>query len=121
MKIKHLDSEYTYDFDLDIVNIRVKQEYAYRESIDFDVGVYLDFDENDRPVNVEILSASKRVDIEKELLINPDVNVKIIINSDLIELNVNFLINDKNYLLHYFDRHGENLKINDGETSFALV
>lgn len=121
MKIKQLDAEYTYDFDLDIVNIQVKQEYVYRESIDLDVGFFLDFDENDFSVNLEILSASKRLDIEKELLFNPDGNVKIIISSDLFELDVNFLINDKNYVLHYFDRHGENLKIADTETSFALV
>ncbi|SDA43653.1 DUF2283 domain-containing protein [Methanobrevibacter millerae] len=121
MKIKELDAEYTYDFDLDIVNIQVKQEYTYKESVDLDVGVFLDFDENDFPVNLEILSASKRLDIEKELLINPQGNVKIIISSDLIELNVNFLINDNNYLLQYCDRHCENLKIADTETSFALV
>ena len=81
----------------------------------------MDFDENDFPVNSEILSASKRLDIEKELLINPNDNANIIVRSDLIELDVNFLINDKNYVLHYFDRHGENLKIADTETSFALV
>lgn len=121
MKIKQLDAEYTYGFDLDIVNIQVKQEYVYRESIDLDAGVFLDFDENDFPVNLEILSASKRLDIEKELLINPRGNVKIVISSDLIDLDVNFLINDKSYVLHYFDRHGENLKIADTETSFALV
>lgn len=112
---------YSYDFDLDIVNVQVKLEYVYRESIDLDVGVFLDFDENDFPVNLEILSASKRLGIEKELLINPDDNVKIIISSDLIELDVNFLINDKNYTLRYSDRHCENLKIADTKTSFALV
>lgn len=42
MKIEQLDAEYTYDFGLDIVNIQVKQEYVYRESVDLDVGVFLD-------------------------------------------------------------------------------
>lgn len=121
MKIKQLDAEYSYDFDLDIVNIKVKQQYVYRESVDLDVGVFLDFDENDFPVNFEILSASKRLNIEKKLLINPSGNVKIVINSDLIELDVNFIIGSENHFLHYFDKHVENLKIMDTETSFALV
>lgn len=112
---------YTYDFDLDIVNVRLKREYAYSQSVDLDVGVFLDFDVNDFPVNLEILSASKRLGTEKELLINPDGNVEIIISSDLIELDANFLINDENYALYYSDRHGENLKIADTKTSFALV
>lgn len=81
----------------------------------------MDFDVNDFPVNLEILSASKRLGIEKDLLINPGGNVKIIINSDLIELDVKFLINDENYALHYSDRHRENLNIADTKTSFALV
>lgn len=121
MKIKQLDTEYTYDLDLDIVNIKVKQEYVYRGSVDLDVGVFLDFDVNDFPVNLEILSASKRLNIEKELLNNLNGNVKIIISSDLIQLDVNFLIDDKNYVLQYFDKHSENLKITDIETSFAIV
>ena len=95
MKIKQLDAEYTYDFNLDIVNIQVKQEYDYTQSIDLDVGFFLDFDENDFPVNLEILSASKRLDIEKELLVSPEGNVKIVICSDMIDLDVNFLINDE--------------------------
>jgi uncharacterized protein YuzE len=121
MIIKQLDAEYTYDFDLDIVNIQVKQEYIYRESVDLDVGVFLDFDENDFPVNLEIISASKRLNVDKKLLTKPDGDVKIIINSDLIELDVNFLINNKHYLLHYVDRHSENLKISDTQASFAIV
>ena len=121
MKIKQVDAEYTYNFDLDIVNIKVKHEYVYRESVDLDVGVFLDFDENDFPVNLEILSASKRLNIEKELLINPNGNVKISIISDLIKLDVNFYINSENYLLEYSDNHSENLKISYTEASFALV
>ena len=121
MKIEQLDAEYRYDFDLDIVNIQVKQEYVYRESVDLDVGVFLDFDENDFPVNLEVLSASKRFNVKKELLINPGGDVKIVVSSDVIELDVNFTINNKNYILHFTDKHRENLKITDTETSFALV
>ena len=121
MKIKRLDAEYTYDYDLDIVNIRVKNEYIYSESVDLDIGILLDFDVNDFPVNLEILSASKRLNVDKKLLINPDGEVKIIIHSDLIELEVNFLIGNQNYRLQYCNQHLENLKIADTQTSFAIV
>lgn len=120
MKIEQLDAEYTYDFGLDIVNIQVKQEYVYRESVDLDVGVFLDW-WNDFSVNLEVLSASKRLNVKKELLINPGGDVKIVVSSDVIELDVNFLIHNKNYILHFTDKHRENLKIADTETSFALV
>ena len=121
MKIKHVDAEYSYDYDLDIVNIKVKQDYIYNESIDFDVGVFLDFDENNCPVNLEILSASKRLGIEKEFLISPNGNVSIVINSDLITLDVYFKNGSEEHVLHYVDKHVENLKIKDLETNFALV
>lgn len=121
MKTKQVDAEYSYDYDLDIVNIKVKQDYAYRESIDFDVGVFLDFDINDCPVNLEILSASKRLGIERDCLINPNGNVNISIFADVVTLDVQFQIDGKKHILHYVDEHDENLKLNNLETEFALV
>lgn len=121
MKTKHVDVEYSYDHDLDIVNIKVRQDYAYRESIDFDVGVFLDFDIDDCPVNLEILSASKRLGIERDCLINPSVNVAISISADVVTLDVCFEIDGKKHVLHYVDEHDENLKLNNLETEFALV
>lgn len=121
MQIKQLDAEYTYEYDLDIINIKAKQDYSYKESIDFDVGVFLDFNENNFPVNLEILSASKRLDIEKEFLINPSGTVIIHINADLIELEIKFKNDGEEHALKYFNKHAENLKITDSETQFALV
>lgn len=119
MEIKQLDAEYTYDYDLDIVNIKVKQDYNYNESIDFEIGVFLDFDDNYFPVNLEILSASKRLNIEKEFLIKPDGNVNILINSDLIKLDIYFKNDLEEHVLHYINKHTDNLKIDDMETKFA--
>jgi hypothetical protein len=121
MKTKQVDAEYSYDYDLDIVNVEFKQDYVYRESIDFDVGVFLDFDINDCPVNLEILSASKRLGIERDCLTNPIGNVNISIFADVIKLDVKFEISGREHVLHYVDRHNENLKINNLETEFAIV
>ena len=121
MMIKQLDAEYTYEYELDIVNIKVKKDYVYRESIDFDVGVFLDFDNNDFPVNLEIIDASKRMNVDKKFLIKPSGNVNICINSNLIELKVQFENNGENHFLKYSNKHNANLKITDSETQLALV
>ena len=121
MKIKQLKAEYTYEYYLDIVNIKAKKDYTYRESIDFDVGVFLDFDVNDFPVNLEILDASKRMNVDKKFLINPNGNVNININSELIELKVIFENDGQKHTLSYLNKHDANLKITDSETRLALV
>lgn len=121
MKIKQLNAEYTYDYDLDIVNIKVKKDYTYHESIDFDVGVFLDFDIDNFPVNLEIISASKRLNVEKDFLIKPDGNVNIVIRDDLIKLDVYFKNENEEHVLGFSDKHVENLNITNLETNFALV
>ncbi|MBQ2636606.1 MAG: hypothetical protein IJG09_07925 [Methanobrevibacter sp.] len=121
MEIKQLDAEYTYEYDLDIVNIKVKQNYIYSQSIDFDVGVFLDFDLNDFPVNLEIIDASKRIGVEKNFLINPSGDVNIMIKADEIKLEVHFKNHGGEYVLEYFNYHSANLKILDSETHLALI
>ena len=121
MKIKQVDAEYTYDYDLDIVNIKVKEDYIYNESVDLEVGVFLDFDKNYFPVNLELLSASKRLNVEKEFLISPDGDVNISVASDLIKLDVYFRQDKEEHVLHCSSKHAENLKISDIKTSFAIV
>jgi len=121
MEINQIDAEYTYDYDLDIANIKVKKEYTYDESIDLEIGVLLDFDENKFPVNLEILSASNKLDVEKDFLINPRGDVKILIDSDLIKLEICFKNNHDEYVLKYSNKHDENLKINNIEAKFAIV
>lgn len=96
MHIKEFEAEYTYDYTLDVVNIEIKKEYIHEKSIDLAFGVFLDFDTNCLPVNLEIVSASKIVGIEKDCLINPNGNVNIIIGNDLIKVEVTFKFNDEN-------------------------
>ena len=66
MHIKEYEEEYTYNYDLDVVNIEIKEEYVHEKSIDLAFGVFLDFDENYLPVNLEIVSASKILNIKKD-------------------------------------------------------
>lgn len=96
MHIEELEAEYTYDYDLDVANIEIKQEYVHEKSIDLAFGVFLDFDENFLPVNLEIVSASKIVGTEKECLVNPNGNVDITIGSDVIKVEVTFSFKNEN-------------------------
>lgn len=119
MQIKEFVAEYTYDTNLDIVNIEVKKEYIHQKSIELEFGVFLDFDENYLPVNLEIISASKILDINKENLVNPDGNVTITIGKDIVNVEVVFK----------FKNEDESIKLttlNDfgcpsSQTSFALT
>ncbi len=95
MDIKKYEAEYTYDYNLDLINIEIKDEYTHKKSLELSFGVFLDFDDNNLPVNLEMLSASKILNIEKDFLINPNGNVTITISKDIIEVGITFeLIND---------------------------
>lgn len=119
MHINEFKAEYTYDYNLDVINIEVKDEYIHEKSIELAFGVFLDFDENYTPVNLEIISASKIINVEKDLLVNPEGNVTIIIGEDLVNVNVAFIFSNEN----------ENISLtalNDfgcpnSQTSFALI
>ena len=110
------DVNYSYDCDEDVVFIQVKDKYQFKESIRLDVGVYLDIDVNYNPVCFEIIDASKRMGINKELLINPKLKVHISVKNGLIEvttvLNQNNIFN-KNVV--------NNFNIPDVETELAII
>lgn len=119
MNIKKYEAEYTYDYDLDVVNIEIKDEYVHEKTIELNFGVYLDFDENFMPVNLEIISASKIIGIEKELLMNPDGNVCILIGPEVIKVEVTFKFKNENesIRLNALNEFG----IPNSQTDFALV
>ena len=119
MLTKRYEAEYTYDYDLDVVNIEIKQDYIHKKSIDLDVGVFLDFDDNCMPVNLEIVSASKIVDVEKDLLVNPDGDVVIVIDDNLIEVEVIFRFKNDEESIQITTLN--DLGFPNSQTNFALV
>lgn len=119
MNIKKFEAEYTYDYELDVVNIEINKEYVHEKSIDLDFGVFLDFDENNLPVNLEIVSASKIIGIEKECLLNPDGNVTITVSDDLIDVEVTFKFENETETIQLTTLNGFGFP--NSETSFALV
>lgn len=101
METKEYLAEYTYDCELDVVNIEVNQDRPHKETIELEFGVFLDFNENDFPINLEIISASKILNLEKESLLNPDGNVTVVIGKDIIEVNVCFKFNEDSEIVQF--------------------
>ena len=61
---------YDYDEFCDNLGIKIDEKFKYLESVEMEDGIILDFDVNNRPVSLEILDASKRLNIPKESLNN---------------------------------------------------
>ena len=118
MQSKEIEAEYTYNYDLDVVNIEVKKDYTHKSSVELSFGVFLDFDVNDFPVNLEMVSASKVIGCEKDCLINTDGNVCIIISDDLIKVEAVFEFENKKSIR--FTTFND-LEIQNSETSLALI
>lgn len=116
---KKLDAEYTYDYRLDLANMEVKQDYNCKKSIYLDVGVYLDLDENDVPVNLEIVDVAGKMGINKECFINPDGRVNITITKDVISVEVFFKFKKESECLQLNTINS--LNIPNTEINLALV
>ncbi|WP_462316370.1 hypothetical protein [Methanobrevibacter sp.] len=119
MDIKEFEAEYTYDYNLDVANIEIKQDYTHGKTIDLAFGVFLDFDEKFLPVNLEIVSASKIVGIEKDCLVEPNGNVNIIIGNDLIKVEVTFEFENENECIQLTALNDYGFPIS--QTNFAII
>lgn len=118
MHTKEIEAEYTYNHDLDVVNIEVEKEYSHKCSVELSFGVFLDFDVNNFPVNLEMVSASKIVGCKKECLTNPSGNVIVIISEDLIKVDIVFEF-ENTQTIHFTTFN--DLEIPSCETLLALV
>lgn len=87
---QNLLMKYEYFDSIDLINIEFEEEYDYRDTIELEYGVNLDFDKKHLPVNLEIDSASKYLDIDKEFLKKPRVRVEINIDRN-IEVEIIFI------------------------------
>lgn len=58
--------EYFYNDSIDTLGIKVKRDFQYGETIEMDEGILLDFDIDNIPTALEILNASKKLNVPKE-------------------------------------------------------
>lgn len=84
-------TETKYDSDLDTLGIRITKPYEYKESVELAEGLILDFDINGVPVALEMLNASKRLNVPAYSLHNPvEINMRVDVKEDSISLKACF-------------------------------
>ncbi|MDL2271180.1 DUF2283 domain-containing protein [Methanobrevibacter sp. OttesenSCG-928-I08] len=81
---------YNYDYKYDLLDMTIKDNFKFKESVELDDGVILDFDENNRPISLEIISASKVLSTDKKNLINPTIEMFINVSDEKIHVEVIF-------------------------------
>ncbi len=93
-----LDMNYEYDLDDDTLFIYGVDESEYKESLTVDESFVLDINDFNEPESFEILNISDLLEVDSELLLNPlSVNGFIEVDSDLISVNLNFVLGNKSY------------------------
>ena len=86
-----------YDAQNDSLFLYIIDDYVYKRSLRLDKDLILDFDENNVPVALEILHASKRLNTSKLNLRQPiGLNMEIVIARDFIHIKADFTIVIKN-------------------------
>lgn len=82
-----------YDSHTDVLAFQIKNDYEYSESIELDNGILLDFDNNYIPVSLEILDASKKLNVPKYSLHKVNLNMEINIDKNIISVKAIFEVN----------------------------
>ena len=113
------DAVYNYFSDIDVVNIEISQMYNHGFSVELGFGIILDFDENYLPVNLEILSASKVINVDKKMLCNPNGDVKIYVGEDIISVEIVFKFENNDETLKF--KSLNDLSVPVSQTNFSLV
>lgn len=92
------NANFNYDSENDTLFIfpkkRKPSEYLLSQWVDEDI--ILDIDKNKRPIGIEILSASKKLDIKKSLLNRVSKwQTEITINKNIIKINIKLTYKNK--------------------------
>jgi uncharacterized protein YuzE len=94
MDVKNsFEMNHDYDAQNDSLFLYIIDDYMYKRSLRLDKDLILDFDENNVPVALEILHASKRLNTSKLNLRQPiGLNMEIVIAKDFIHIKADFTI-----------------------------
>ncbi|MCC7558364.1 MAG: DUF2283 domain-containing protein [Methanobacteriaceae archaeon] len=82
-----------YDVQNDVLYLRIKDDYKYKESIEIEDNIIVDLDVNYRPVALEIVEATSILDVSKfslKKLIKWDMYIKI--DEYSIRINASFIV-----------------------------
>ena len=85
--------DYRYDYTYDVFAIKVTRPFKYNKTVEMDEGVLLDFDADNITVSLEILDASKRLDVPKYCLKKlVDFKMRISVDDKSICICANFTV-----------------------------
>ena len=100
-QVKKFDLEYSYDMEVDSIHIKITEDYEYRESLELEDGIILDFSTEGIPIGVEILDISELFSVEKECFENiENINISIDITNFSISLNLLIEVLSKNKVVN---------------------
>ena len=94
---KMFEVEYEYDIDADAIFINKQIDYKYKHSVELNNNVIIDFDENNKPVAIEILNASTELEADKfSLKRMKGLGITIVITKDNICVDVKIIVEVRN-------------------------
>ena len=86
--------KYDYDISVDAFSLE-RQEYNYAYSIEITENLIIDVDQNENLVAIELLNASKELNIKPEQLVNPrSIYAEVSKSDDSINLLIKFELED---------------------------
>jgi len=111
-----------YDIEVDALALDTKRKYKYEVSKRVTNLVVIDLSDKNLPISVEILDASKVLNIKKNLLENIEGGKVAIKINDKIELSISLVISNDNNYSQSVNLVGDNeTHIPDIETEFAIA
>lgn len=116
--------DYRYDYTYDVLAIKVTRPFEYDKTVEMDEGVLLDFDVDNIPVSLEILDASKRLNVPKYSLKNLiDFKMSVSVDDKSICICANFKLmlhnKEQSPILESFTSNYSNIP--SMETEFATA
>ena len=88
-QVKNFNLKYLYDIEVDCIHIKITDDYRYRESLELEEGIILDFSQEGIPVALEILDISELFSVKKECFNNiEDIKISIDITNSSISLKM---------------------------------
>ena len=101
-QVKKFDLEYSYDSEVDSIHIRITDKYEYKESLELEDGIILDFSTEGIPVSLEILDISDLFSVDKECFENiENINISIDITNFRISLNLLIFCRSAKFVLSF--------------------
>lgn len=100
-QVKKFDLKYSYDVEIDSIHINITEDYEYKESLELEDGIILDFSTEGIPVGLEILDVSELFSVDKKCFDNIEtINISIDITNVSISLNILIEVLSKNQVLN---------------------